>query len=85
MKSGRLRDVMIEDEHFFPDDPTKRRLAPYVTVYADKGLEDILSGIEGVLNAAPWIHGCTYDVYLDPRYDRMWIKAEIEAAVKCAE
>lgn len=85
MKNGRMKDVIVEDV-FETDERTGVRSvsANKVTVWADVGLTDVLKGAEGVINVYNFDHSKTeYTVYIDPRYDRNYVKAELEAAILC--
>ena len=83
--NGRKRDVLIKDVFFWPDDPIKRLEADYVIVYADPGMKRAIENAEGVRSVFRFIDDYTYHAYLDPRYDKLWVKAEIEAACKIAD
>ena len=85
MTTGRLKDVVIE-EHYYPDPLTELPRFGNATVYADPGMCEIIQKVKGVVDAfcdSP--QDVMYSVFLDPRYDREWVKAEIEAAIRCAE
>ena len=52
-------------------------------VWADDGVQEIIESIEGIENVyqdSDKLHN--YHVYLDPRYSREWLMAEIEAQIK---
>ena len=55
------------------------------TVYADLGMLETIRKVEGVKSAYNSMRDVEYTVFLDPRYDLLWVKAEIEAAIRCAE
>lgn len=54
-----------------------------ITVYADPNLEDVMLAVEGVSSGYA-LAKCKgqYEIWLDPRYDREWVKNAIEAAIK---
>ena len=83
---GKLTDVLIED--FYMDDPKtgmKKLVEKYINVWADSGKKDIIRTVKGVTNVFLTRGDCEYEVFLDPRYDREWVKAEIEAVIRCGE
>ena len=79
--NGRLTDVLIEDQ--FTTDPATGIKEWYaLEVWADAGNSDVIQSVPGVANVFSNLTPTQYKVYLDPRYDREWVKAEIEAAIK---
>ena len=56
-----------------------------VTVWADKGQKDIIIKVEGVTNVFDIGSGFDYSVYIDPRYDREYVKEAIKAAILIGE
>ena len=54
-------------------------------MYADLGMLETIQKVEGVKSAYNSMRDVEYTVFLDPRYDLLWVKAEIEAAIRCAE
>lgn len=82
--NGRLTDVVIKDVYHTDIRTGIRHLADSVIVYADAGMKEIIANVEGVVAADKGYSNSDveYIVYLDPRYDREWVKAEIEAAIK---
>lgn len=81
-ETGRIKDVLIED--IYEED--KRTGVEFLTrrfyVYADKGLKNILLSVDGVMDVVA-LREVQYVIYLDPRYDREFVKSEIEAAILC--
>lgn len=81
-ETGRMKDVLIEDIY----DEDKRTGVEFLTgrlyVYADKGLKNLLLSIAGVMDIVI-LRDVQYVVYLDPRYNREFVKSEIEAAILC--
>jgi len=69
---GKLHDVLVEKD--FGDG---------LRVWADPGMESIISSIQGVTSCIG--KNTAYDVYFDPRYDIEWIMQEIIARVKIGE
>ena len=82
--TGRLTDVMVQD-NYYPDPITGLPRLATTTVYADLGMLETIQKVEGVKCAFNSLHDVEYTVFFDPRYDREWVKAEIEAAIRCAE
>jgi len=78
--SGRLTDVLIEDQ--FLHDSTGLRQFFGLHVWADFGMKEIIKAIPGVATCYSILYGTRYEVQLDPRYDREFLKREIEAAIK---
>ena len=70
--NGRKCDVLIEND-----------IGHSVIVWADEGMKETIKSVEGV----SWVYesGTKYWVDLDKRYNKKWIIAEIEAAIKCRE
>lgn len=77
MNNGRMMDVLIEEELRANSDELN-----CLIVWADPEMKDIISSIEGISKVIVSSEKCKYLVYLDPRYDVKWIKAEIEAQIK---
>ena len=82
--TSRLTDVVIEDHHY-PDPTTGLPQSGSLTVYADPGMLKVIGKVKGVTDVFRDDSDVRYSVFLDPRYDRKWVKAEIEAAIRCAE
>jgi hypothetical protein len=87
MNKGRKRDVLIEAVSY-----TDPRTGVHVvsdrdfTVWADEGMNDVILGVEGVTAVYSGQPKKTqYHVYVDARYDIEFIKAEVEATIKCRE
>ena len=78
---GRENDIIIEDVYLF-NDLGIETLTGMIVVWADEGLKELIfkiSGISRVENESPF----HYYVFLDPRYDREFVKKEIEAKILC--
>ncbi len=73
MATGKLQDILIEDTVLG------------IIVWADPGMEDIISSVPGVVNCYNFIEPTQYQVSLDPRYDIEWVKQEIIARIKIGE
>lgn len=79
--NGRLTDVLIEDE-YITDPATGIRSWFEFHVWADAGMKEIILSVPGVLTAYDHLYPNRYEVFVDPRYDREWVRAEIEARIK---
>jgi hypothetical protein len=77
---GKMTDVLI-NENNYRDDLGIERFCN-LTVWADEGNADIVSSTPGVTAVFNTCGPTQYSVYVDPRYDREWVKAEIEARIK---
>ena len=82
LTTGRLKDVVIKEVWY--RDPHTGLSGVNINVFADADMKKTIQGVEGVV-AACNLHNTKYFVCIDPRYDREWVKAEIEAAIRCAE
>ena len=80
MNNGRLYDVLIEDESYL-DELGLRKFLGCFKVWADAGLVKLISSVEGVTNVYQVLGDTEYSVYLDPRYDREYVKQAIKAAI----
>lgn len=78
--NGKQIDVLIKDR--FNTDPRTgvEMFSQYVTVYADAGMKETISKVEGVVSVTNFA-ATEYIVQIDPRFDRGFVKREIEAAV----
>lgn len=84
--NGKLTDVIIEDEYDTDQRTGVRSLALRLIVWADPGMEESIKRIEGIHRVFNFPDSPTqYHIYLDPRYDREYLKREIEAVCKGAE
>lgn len=79
-KNGRRTDVIVE-ERTYRDDMGMVKFLEMV-VYADPGNAEIIKSVPGVVNVYNSLSKIEYVLSLDPRYDRAWIAAEIEAQIK---
>lgn len=82
-KHGRVKDVVIKDNYRVDDATGMKVPCDSVTVWADKGLIDIIKNVPGVASAFDIGGGFDYTVFFDPRYDREFVKQEIEAIILC--
>ena len=83
--NGRLTDVIIEDEYFTDERTGIRQIGRSMIVWADMEMKESLKMIEGISTVIVHLDIPTrYYVYIDPRYDREFLKAEIEAVCKGA-
>lgn len=74
-QDGKLCDVLV-DEFILGDEFI------YLEVWADANMENVIKSVPGVVNVYNITSEVEYHVFLDPRYDREWVKAEIEAQIK---
>jgi len=78
--NGKQIDVLIND-HLNTDPRTGvEMLSQYVTVYADAGMKEVISKVDGVVSVTN-MEATEYMVKIDPRFERGFVKREIEAAV----
>ncbi len=82
---GKKLDLLFEDIYHTDDTGVRTLSNRNVTLWADPGLLETVKAVEGVTNCYQHISATQYDIYLDPRYDRAFILAEIEAAILCKE
>ena len=82
---GRKSDVLIEDA-MLTDPQTGVRAASdfYFNVWADTGLESVISAVDGVSHCMETAKS-HYIVFVDRRYDMEFVKREVEAAILCRE
>jgi hypothetical protein len=81
---GKLTNVLIKDIVYTdPKTGMEINASNEITVWADDGVKETIKNIPGVTNVYTHISPTQYDVYLDPRYDKQFVKAEIEAAIMC--
>lgn len=78
MEEGKLMDVLIEDN--IGQDKTGLPIMLGLIVWADEGMKEVISNIPGIVHVNDY--DTCYFVDLDPRYDREWLWAEIEARIK---
>jgi hypothetical protein len=86
MNNGKKFDLLIEDETITdPRTGVESINKLCFTVWADAGMQQAIEKVEGVLRAytnQPF--STKYSVYFDQRYDREYVKREIEAAILTA-
>jgi hypothetical protein len=77
---GKMTDVLIKDD--ITIDPTTgiKRISG-LQVWADAGLKETIQDMPGVHRVIDF--DTLYFISLDKRYDHEWMKAEIEAVIKC--
>jgi len=80
--NGKLTDVIIEENRYTNERTGILMPCNSLSVWADKGMLGVIRNIPGVNSAHNTFRDTNYSVYLDPRYDLEWIKAEIEAQIK---
>lgn len=78
---GRKQDVLFEDFTYTDPRTGVQMTGDSFYMWADAGLKDLIEGVEGVQNA--YAEKSKYHIYIDPRYDREFLKREIEAAILC--
>jgi hypothetical protein len=79
---GKLRDVIVEDNEF-RDPQTGISKLSGLRVWADAGNRELIRNIPGVSFASE--ANTLYTIELDPRYDREFVKREIEAVLLCKD
>jgi hypothetical protein len=83
-KNGRITDVIVSDNYRTDPEVEIEVANEYIlTVWADENMSKVIFGVEGVTGVYHPLHSSEYTVYVDPRYDREYIKREIEAVIKC--
>ncbi len=82
-ENGRKTDVLIEDVFYTDPKTGVEMMFDYFQVWADAGLTELIKSVEGVTNVYSTITSTCYSVYYDKRYDRDFIKREVEAAIIC--
>ena len=84
MSNGKKFDVLVND--LFKTDPRTgvETMSQYITVYADAGLKEVILKVAGVVSVTN-MEATEYMVKLDPRFERGFVKSEIEAAVLCSD
>jgi hypothetical protein len=82
--NGKLFDVIVEEETYFDE---KKQLDTFLNlkVWADKGMREDLLKIEGITNVYNTMGVTEYTVYIDPSYDKEFLKEEIKAVILCRE
>lgn len=83
-RNGRKQDVLIEDE-FYTDPRTgvEMMMQTCFTVWADESMKSVIAGVEGVTMVSNPLSKTMFHVWFDKRYDREFLKREIEAAILC--
>ena len=82
-ENGRKTDVLIEDVFYTDPKTGVEMMLDYFQVWADAGLNSLIESVEGVTSVCtPFAKTC-YSVRYDKRYDRDFIKREVEAAIIC--
>ena len=79
MKNGKRTDVLIEDCNI--EDNVGLKHFAWFYVWMDKSAVEAVKSIPGIEAVYNFL-GSKYTVYIDPRYDREYLKAEIEAQAK---
>jgi len=84
--TGRKQDVLIIDEKYTdPRTGVEVINSLCFTVWADERMKSVIQGVEGVTNVFNIPTPTCFSVYYDQRYERDFLKREIEAAILCAE
>lgn len=78
--NGKQIDVLINDRLNTDPRTGVEMLSQYVTVYADAGMKEVISKVDGVVSVTN-MEATEYMVKIDPRFERGFVKREIEAAV----
>ena len=79
--NNRTTDVLVKDSIGINWQTGGEKIFGF-TVWADAGMGDIIRNIPGIHHVSDF--DTCYHVDLDPRYDREWLRSEIEAVIKCA-
>ena len=82
--NGKNVVVIIEDRKNTDQRTGVEYTSNWINVYADAGMKEIILKVEGVVSVTK-MEDTEYMVKLDPRYDREYVKREIEAAILTAE
>ena len=84
--NGKLRDVIINDNKYI-DPQTGMEIidSTCLDVWADANKESVIEKVKGIAWVFKEPTKTHYRVYCDPRYDREFLKREIEAAILCSE
>lgn len=80
MTDGKLKNVLIEDKYHTDERTGVRELSSSVTVWADAGKVGVIKSVAGVVSVYIY-DDVRYVVHLDPRYDREYVKRDIELAI----
>ena len=84
--SGKKQDVIIEDvTNTDPRTGIESVSQTQVNVWADERMKDVIKKVEGVTNVYNIPTPTLFNVYIDARYDKEYVKRDIEAAILCAE
>lgn len=83
MKNGRMKDVIIENEFYTDPRTGVEIMSDCFIVWADAAMLETIKAVEGVTNVYNQITPTKFSVYYDKRYDREFVKREIEAAILC--
>lgn len=79
--NGRLTDVIIEDS-IGTDPRTGVQFFMSFTVWMDASAREAVQAIPGVHRVFNTLGGNRFEIFLDPRYDREYLRAEIEAQAR---
>lgn len=83
MKSGKIKDVLIQDEIYIdPRTGVECVNKLCFSVWADDDTLETIKAVEGVVNVYRTSKS-HFSVYYDQRYDREYVKKEVEAAILC--
>ena len=84
--SGKKQDVIIEDvTNTDPRTGVESVSQTQVNVWADERMKEVIQKVEGVTNVYNIPTPTLFHVYIDARYDKEYVKRDIEAAILCAE
>jgi len=84
--SGKKQDVIIEDvTNTDPRTGVVLVIQTELNVWADERMKPIIEKVEGVTNVYNNFAKTLFHVYIDARYDKEYVKRDIEAAILCAE
>jgi hypothetical protein len=83
--NGRKVDVIIDDVFILDARTCEMILSDVIMIHADPGFKEIIEKVEGIELVAPTLLPSNYNAVIDRRYDREFVKKEVEAAILCAE
>ena len=83
---GKKKDIIIEDVvNTDPRTGIETISQTSINVWADERMKEVIQKVEGVTNVYNIPTPTLFHVYIDARYDKEYVKRDIEAAILCAE
>lgn len=84
--NGKEKDVLIEDVFYYEKETGLKTIyEDRFTVWADEKMKEVIESVEGIMGVYNSIAKTQFTVYFDKRYNRDFLKKEIEAAILCSE